>query len=305
MPQHFLTVDHWDRAQLERTLDLARTLKSEARARRYRTSHAGQTLGLIFHKPSLRTRVSFETAMYQLGGSAITLTDQEIGINSREPVQDVARVLSGYASAIVIRTFAHALPENLAKWASVPVINALTDLSHPCQILGDLLTAYERGMSLDGLRVAFIGDGNNVANSWIEAAARFPLDLRIACPEGYDPDAATLARARAAGARVTIVRAPHEAADGAHVLYTDVWASMGQEKEREARARAFARYQINASLLSAAHTDAIVMHCLPAHRGEEITDDVIEGRQSVVFEEAENRLHIQRAILATVMPPSA
>jgi ornithine carbamoyltransferase len=243
--------------------------------------------------------------MYQLGGGAITLTDAEIGINSREPVQDVARVMSGYVSGIVIRTFAHSLPADLARWGSVPVINALTDLSHPCQILGDLLTAYERGMSLDGLAVAFIGDGNNVANSWIEAAARFALDLRIACPEGYDPDAATLARARAAGARVSIVRSPREAADGAHVLYTDVWASMGQEKERAARARVFQGYQINAQIVGAARPDAIVMHCLPAHRGEEITDDVMESPQSVVFEEAENRLHIQRAILATAIPPSA
>jgi ornithine carbamoyltransferase len=301
----FLTVDAWDRPELDRVLKLAQTLKAEAHAGRVRTTHAGQTVALVFHKPSLRTRVSFEVAINQLGGRAVYLTDAEIGVGSREPVEDVARVLSGYVKGIVVRTFAHRLIEDLAKWATIPVINALTDLSHPCQILGDLLTALERGFALDGLAAAFIGDGNNVANSWIEAAARYRLDLRIACPEGYDPDASTLARARSAGAHVRVVREPAEAAEGAQVLYTDVWASMGQEAEREARAKAFRGYQVNADLLRRARGDAIVMHCLPAHRGDEITAEVMEGAHSVVFDEAENRLHVQRAILATLLPPTA
>lgn len=299
---HFLRVDDWDRARLAAALHLAQTLKAEAHRGIARTSHAGQSVALVFHKPSLRTRVSFEVALTQLGARGIYLTDAEIGLHSREPVQDVARVLSRYVNAIVIRTFAHQTVVDLARWAGVPVINALTDVSHPCQILGDLLTAIEAGFALDGLVVAFIGDGNNVANSWIEASARFALDLRIACPQGDLPDAATLARARAAGAQVRVVHDPRDAVDGAHVLYTDVWASMGHEAEKAERAARFRGFTIDRALLARARPDAIVMHCLPAHRGEEITDEVIEGAQSVVFDEAENRLHVQRAVLSMLLP---
>ncbi len=302
---HFLCVDDWDRARLADALNLAQTLKAEAHRGVVRRSHAGQSVALVFHKPSLRTRVSFEVALAQLGAKGIYLTDGEIGINSREPVQDVGRVLARYVDAIVIRTFAHQNVVDLARWSSVPVINALTDLSHPCQILGDLLTVVESGFALDGLKVAFIGDGNNVANSWVEASARFALDLRIACPAGDQPDEATLARARAAGAAVRVVHDPREAADGAQVLYTDVWASMGQEAEKAARAQRFQGFTIDNALLGVAAPDAVVMHCLPAHRGEEITDEVMEGPQSVVFNQAENRLHVQRAVLAMVMAPTA
>lgn len=302
---HFLCVDDWDRARLAEALNLAQTLKAEAHRGIVRTTHAGQSVALVFHKPSLRTRVSFEVALTQLGAKGIYLTDAEIGINSREPVQDVGRVLARYVDAVVIRTFAHQNVVDLARWSDVPVINALTDLSHPCQILGDLLTAVECGFALDGLSVAFIGDGNNVANSWIEASARFAIDLRIACPVGDQPDAATLERARAAGAAVRVVHDPREAAEGAQILYTDVWASMGQESEKAARAERFRGFVIDDELVKLAAADAVVMHCLPAHRGEEITDAVIEGPRSVVFPQAENRLHVQRAILALVMPHTA
>ncbi len=301
-PSHFLCIDDWSRARLDDALALAATLKAEAKHGVRRATHAGQSVALVFHKPSLRTRVSFEVALAQLGARGIYLTDAEIGLHSREPVEDVARVLSRYVQAVVIRTFAQQTVDDLARCGSVPVINALTDLSHPCQILGDLFTAREAGFTLDGLAVAFIGDGNNVANSWIEASARFALDLRIACPVGDEPDPATLARARAAGAQVRVLHDPREAVEGAHVLYTDVWASMGQEAEKATRAARFAGFTIDETLVARARRDAIVMHCLPAHRGEEISAAVMEGARSVVFDEAENRLHVQRAVLALLLP---
>jgi len=217
-------------------------------------------------------------------------------------VQDVARVLSGYVDGIMIRTFDHQLAVGLARHASVPVINGLTDWLHPCQILADLFTLHERGRNLDRIIVTYVGDGNNVANSWIEAAGLFGLTIRIACPEGYDPDRNLIAQVETSGAgRVEIHRSPMEAAAGADVLYTDVWASMGQEAEREKRLPVFQGYQINAGLLARAKPDALVLHCLPAHRGEEITEDVIEGPRSVVFDEAENRLHLQKAVIYELM----
>jgi ornithine carbamoyltransferase len=298
MKRDFLSFADLTRADADRWFRTAIRLKADLRAGRAHRELAGKTLGLIFHKPSLRTRVSFEVAMTQLGGSSIFITDKEIGMGSREPVQDVARVLSGYVDGIMVRTFDHQIAVNLARHASVPVINGLTDWLHPCQILADLLTMLEHGLDLDRATVAFIGDGNNVANSWIEAASLYGLTLRIACPEGYDPDPNLVAQGRASGrGRVAIVRSAAEAADGADVLYTDVWASMGQEAEREKRLLVFRPFQVDTGILNRAKPNAIVLHCLPAHRGEEITEEVIEGPHAAVFPQAENRLHAQKAVL--------
>jgi len=294
------------RNEADRLFATAVRLKADLRAGRRHQELAQRTLALIFHKPSLRTRVSFEVAMTQLGGAALFITEKEIGMGSREPVQDVARVLSGYVDGIMIRTFDHQLAADLARHAAIPVVNGLTDWLHPCQILADLLTMKERGIDLDRAVVAFIGDGNNVANSWIEAATLYGLTIRISCPEGYDPDPALVAKVKSQGpGRAVIVRSPAEAAEGADVLYTDVWASMGQEAEREKRLPIFRPYQINGDLLRRAKKTAIVLHCLPAHRGEEITDEAIEGPQSAVFQEAENRLHVQKAVLFELMAGSA
>jgi ornithine carbamoyltransferase len=298
MKRDLLSFADLTRADADRLFKTALRLKADLRAGRRHEELAGRTLALIFHKPSLRTRVSFEVAMTQLGGESIFITDREIGMGSREPVQDVARVLSGYVDGIMIRTFDHQIAVNLARYATVPVVNGLTDWLHPCQILADMLTMLERGLNLDRATVAYIGDGNNVANSWIEAAGLYGLSLRIACPEGYDPDPNLVAQVNESGkGTVTIVRSPAEAADGADVLYTDVWASMGQEAEREKRLPIFRPYQINAELLRRAKPKALVLHCLPAHRGEEITEDMIEGPNSAVFDQAENRLHVQKGVL--------
>jgi ornithine carbamoyltransferase len=298
MKRDLLSFDDLTRAQADRLFATAARLKADLRAGRAHQELEHRTLALIFHKPSLRTRLSFEVAMTQLGGSSIFITDREIGIGSREPVADVARVLSGYVDGVMIRTFEHDLAVGLAKHAGVPVINGLTDWLHPCQILADLFTLVERGFDLDAITVAYIGDGNNVANSWIEAAMLYGLEVRVACPEGYEPDPKLIARvARSGRGKAHVLRSPSEAAAGAHVLYTDVWASMGQEAEREKRLPVFRSYQVNAALLAKAAPTAVVMHCLPAHRGEEITDEVMEGRRSIVFPEAENRMHLQKAIL--------
>jgi len=259
---------------------------------------AGKSLAMIFQKASTRTRVSFEVGMTRLGGHALFLAPSGTQIGRGEPVADTARVLSRYVDAVMIRTFSHSTAEELAVAASVPVINGLTDEHHPCQVLADLMTAQERGFDLRTMRVAFIGDGNNVANSWVEAAHLLGFSLRLACPQGYDPSPSIRREASATGrGDVRIVRDPAEAARDADILYTDVWTSMGQERERKKRLRAFRGFRIDEDLLRAARRKAIVMHCLPAHRGEEITDAVIEGPQSAVFDEAENRLHIQMAIL--------
>ena len=306
MKRDILSFSDLTRPDVDRLFRVADRLKADLRAGRAHDELARKTLALVFHKPSLRTRLSFEVAMTQLGGTSVFITDREIGMGSREPVQDVARVLSGYVDGIMIRTFDHQLAVGLARHASVPVINGLTDWLHPCQILADLFTLHERGRNLDRIVVTYVGDGNNVANSWIEAAGLFGLTVRIACPEGYDPDRNLIAQVETSGAgRVEIHRSPAEAASGADVLYTDVWASMGQEAEREKRLPIFQGYQINAALLARAKPDALVLHCLPAHRGEEITEDVIEGPKSVVFDEAENRLHLQKAILHELMASAA
>ncbi len=264
----------------------------------------GRVLGMIFEKASTRTRVSFEVGMYELGGHAVYLSPQGSQIGRGEPVRDTARVLGGYCHAIMIRTFGQERLRELAEYSPVPVVNGLTDESHPCQVLTDLFTVWERlgpaAIEPGGGRFAWIGDGNNMAHSWIEAAALLGLDLVIACPEGYDPDAALLARARAAAhprARIEVVRDPRAAARGATVVSTDVWASMGAEDEAQKRAHAFAGFCVDEALMSAADSRAVVLHCLPAHRGEEITDGVMEGPQSAIFQQAENRLHAQKAAL--------
>jgi ornithine carbamoyltransferase len=298
MKRDLLSFADLTRPEADRLFAIAARLKADLRAGRPHRELDQKTLALIFHKPSLRTRLSFEVAMTQLGGASVFITDREIGIGSREPVQDVARVLSGYVDGIMIRTFDHQLAVGLARHASVPVINGLTDWLHPCQILADLFTMIERRIDLDRAVVAYVGDGNNVANSWIEAAALYGCTVRIACPEGYDPDAALVARVESSGpGRVEIHRSPAAAAEGADVLYTDVWASMGQESEREKRLPDFRPFQIDAALVARAKPGATVLHCLPAHRGEEITEDVIEGPRSAVFDQAENRLHVQKAVL--------
>jgi len=293
----FLAIPDYSREELIALFELAENMRSgEFREKPL----AGKSLAMIFMKASTRTRVSFEVGAWQLGGHALFLSPRDVQLGRGEPIADTARVLSRYVDGIMIRTFAHAEVEELAEHASVPVINGLTDLLHPCQILADLLTVRQHLGSIDSRRIAWIGDGNNMANSWINAAYRLGFDLTLACPEGYDPDAAILERARAGG-NVRVVRDPAEAVEGADVVNTDVWASMGQEEEQAVREKAFRGYIVDDALMSRAQQDAIFMHCLPAHRGEEVAASVIDGPQSVVWDEAENRLHVQKAIMANLM----
>ncbi|MCX5752552.1 MAG: ornithine carbamoyltransferase [Candidatus Krumholzibacteria bacterium] len=300
----FLSMRDYSREELDAILKLCAEQKPLARAFRLPQSHPGRVLACIFHKPSLRTRLSFEIAIRQLGGSSLFITDAEIKIGSREAPKDVAKVLSRYVDGIMIRTFDQGLVEDLARYADVPVINGLTDLLHPCQVLGDVFTAVERFGSIEGKKVVFVGDGNNVARSWLEAAAKFGFKFVLAAPEGFQIDDSFVASVRAGRAATEYewVADPREAVRGADVVYADVWTSMGQEAEKERRLKAFKSYQINDDLMKLAGRGAIFMHCLPAHRGEEVTDSVIDGPQSVVYEEAENRLHIQRAIIALLVP---
>ena len=296
----FISIADTDRAKMEELFSLAAELK---RTRGRRSDLDGKTVALIFHKASLRTRQSFEVGVYELGGHPMYVTDAEIKMGERESIFDIGKVLSRYVHGIVIRTFAHSNATGLAEAADVPVINGLTDLLHPCQVMGDLLTCIERDKSLDHMVVAFVGDGNNVANSWVNAAGNLPFTLRIAGPSDHEPDEGLLAAARAKGANVSVMDDPLEAVSGADVVYTDVWTSMGQEGEAEERRKRFRPYQVNDGLLSRAARDAIVLHCLPAHRGEEITDSVMDGPQSAVFDQAENRLHAQKAIMIDLMGP--
>ena len=293
----FLEIGDLDVVQLGRVLDVAAKLK----AGEY-TEHplAGQTLAMIFTKSSTRTRVSFEAGMFQLGGHALFLSSRDIQLGRGEPIEDTARVLSGYVNGIMIRTFDHGDVQQLAEHASIPVINGLTDLLHPCQVLSDLLTVREHLGSWEGRVFAWIGDGNNMANSWLNAVALLGFELRLACPEGFEPDHAIFERASAT-ARVLITEDPDEAVEGAHVINTDVWASMGQEAEADARRLAFKGYTVDADLMAKTAADAIFLHCLPAHRGEEVTDEVIEGPQSRVFQQAENRLHAQKGLMVELM----
>jgi len=293
----FLAIPDFSADELRAVLDRAARLKSG----KDKSKLAGKSLAMIFRKSSTRTRVSFEVAMTQLGGHAIFLSDRDSQIGRGETVSDTAGVLSRYVDGITIRTFAHSEVEELAEHASVPVINALTDLLHPCQVMADLQTvAEEFGSDFAARKVAWIGDGNNMANSWINGAYRLGYELRLACPEGYDPDPTILARAQKV-AKVTLTRDPAEAAAGADVVTTDVWASMGQEEEMAVRARAFAGFVVDDAIMEAADESAIFLHCLPAHRGEEVTASVIDGPRSRIFDEAENRLHAQKAILLELM----
>lgn len=294
----FLAIPDFTRGELEATLELAARMKRGDYTRR---PLADQSLALIFAKSSTRTRVSFEVGARQLGAQPIFLSSRDIQLGRGEPIRDTARVLSRYVDGIMIRTFAQEDVEELARFASIPVVNGLTDLLHPCQIMADLMTIQENfDAPLADIAVAWIGDGNNMANSWLNAAYRFGFELRVATPQGYRPDTATLERARAA-TNVVLTDDPAEAAAGAHVINTDVWASMGQEEEAEERARAFAGYCVDDALMATAHSDAIFLHCLPAHRGEEVTASVLEGPRSRVFDQAENRLHVQKAILTRLM----
>jgi ornithine carbamoyltransferase len=287
--------------ELAHVLETARALKDDGP----QSLLAGKALALVFEKPSLRTRVSFDVAMRQLGGDSIYLSPAEVGLGTREPVEDVARVLGRYVDCIAARTFAHETVEELARWAEVPVINALSDGEHPCQALADVLTIEEKKGQLAGVSVAFVGDGNNTARSLCLAAAMSGMEFRFASPEGYGLPEATVARAqelaRGSGGEIACLRGPEEAAKGADVVYTDVWTSMGQEEESAARREAFQGYQVDARMMSLAAPEAIFMHDLPAHRGEEVSAEVIEGRQSVVFDQAENRLHAQKAVLALIL----
>jgi ornithine carbamoyltransferase len=284
---------------------LAKELKDEWRGGGNKPVLVGKTLGMIFQKPSLRTRVSFEMGMAHLGGRAMYLSPQEIQLGQRESIADVARVLSRYVHGIMARVFAQADVEALAAHASVPVINGLSDFVHPCQALSDLFTIYERRGTLKGVTLAYVGDGNNVANSLLLAGSRVGMEIRVATPAGHEPDGQIVSDARKwardAGGDVVLDVDPRSAVRGADVVYTDVWTSMGQEAERETRLRLFRGYQVNQELLAMAKPDALVMHCLPAHRGEEITDEVIDGPQSIVFHQAENRMHLQKAILVSLL----
>jgi ornithine carbamoyltransferase len=293
----FLAIPDFTRPELVALFELAeRMRRGDYTARPL----AGKSLAMIFMKSSTRTRVSFEVGAFQLGGHAVFMSPRDVQLGRGEPIADTARVLSRYVHGIMIRTFAHSDVEELARYATVPVINGLTDWLHPCQVLADVLTVRQALGGWDGKVVAWVGDGNNMANSWINAAYRLGFALRLACPEGYDPDPALVRRAQES-ADVRVVRDPAEAVEGAHVVNTDVWASMGQEEEQAAREEAFAGYTVDAPLMARAAREAIFLHCLPAHRGEEVSADVIDGPQSRVWDEAENRLHIQKAIMAVLM----
>ncbi len=303
--QHFLTTANFSAAELWAFLNKAKELKAELRAGGNAPILKGKILGMIFQKPSLRTRVSFEVGMLQLGGEAIYLSPAEIGLGKRESVPDIARVMSGYVDGVMARVFDHAHIVQLAEYGSVPVINGLSDYSHPCQALADIFTIWEHFGRIEGLKVTFVGDGNNVANSLGITAAKLGAHFSIATPRGYELSQQSLAEIQSAaqegGVTVTTSNDPAEAVSGADVIYTDVWTSMGQEEETQQRLKVFPPYQINGALVAKAKPTAIVMHCLPAHRGEEITDEVADGPQSLLFPQAENRLHAQKGILAMLL----
>ena len=305
MTPHLLAIHDLSRETVLALFKEAEELKAMRRRALSAQRLSGKTLGLFFEKPSTRTRVSFETGMNQLGGQSIFLSAQDIQMRRGETVADTARVLSRYLDGLVIRCYEHHAVEEWARNATIPVINGLTDMHHPCQVLSDLFTIREKKRRWKGVKIAYVGDGNNVANSLIEGAAVMGMAISVACPHGYEPDASIVEWARACaertGAAIELVRDPFVAVKGADVLYTDVWTSMGQEKEQARRIKMLMAYQLNGKLLAAAHPDAIVMHCLPAHRGQEITADVLDGPQSVVLDQAENRLHVQKAILIRLL----
>ena len=298
--KHLLKLSDLSREEILEVLNLADQLKYERKNGIEHHHLKGKTLGMIFQKSSTRTRVSFEVGMYQLGGSALFLSDRDLQIGRGEPIQDTARVLSRYLDGIMIRTFKQSDVETLAQYATIPVINGLTDYAHPCQILADLMTIRERQTALPGLKAAWIGDGNNVCNSLIVAALTCGMKIHVATPKGYEPDKGILERA-ASDKNFLLTTDPREAAEGADVVFTDVWASMGQESEASDRRKVFDGFQVNAGLMALAAKGAMVQHCLPAHRGEEITAEVFEAHASEIFDEAENRLHVQKAVMALLM----
>jgi len=302
MKKDFLHITDLTTPEVWELFDLTKKLKSDLKAGREYLPLKGKTLAMIFAKPSARTRISFETGMTQLGGHAIYLGPNDIGIGKREAVKDIARMIARYDDIIMARLFAHAHILELAQYAPVPVINGLTDYNHPCQVMADIFTVLEHRGNLDNLKVTFVGDGNNVVNSWLELAMRLPLHFVLACPPEYEPNNDLLIEAQKGGlSTVEISHKPYEAVQNADVIYTDVWVSMGQETEVEKRQRDFSGFQVDMNLVHAAKPDVLVMHCLPAHRGEEITDEVMESPHSIVFDEAENRMHVQKAIIHKLM----
>ncbi|MDU0457159.1 MAG: ornithine carbamoyltransferase [Geobacteraceae bacterium] len=302
MARHFLALHDFSEIELYGMLTLARELKEKQKQGVPHKLLDGKTVALIFEKASTRTRVSFEVGVFQLGGHGLFISSANSQMGRGEPIKDTARVMARYCDGVMIRTFGQEIVDEFARYSDVPVINGLTDMFHPCQIMADLMTVIEQKRTYEGLVFAWVGDGNNMANTWIEAAAIFGFELRLACPKGYEPDAAVMAWAMAkAPGKITLTPDPKVAVAGADVINTDVWASMGQEAEQKIREQAFAGYCLDDALVSLAKPDCIVLHCLPAHRGEEISDSVIEGKHSVVWDEAENRLHVQKAIMATLI----
>ena len=298
MKRDFISILDWTSEEIRSNLDFAVELKHKTEEGKCPQLLHGKTFGLFFHKPSLRTRISFEVGITQLGGTAIVLTEQDFKIGERETVSDVARVMSRYVDCILIRTFSHQMVLDLSKHATVPVVNMLTDFNHPCQLMSDMLTIKEKMGRIDDVRIAYLGDSNNMTNSWLNIAARIPLDLRIGTSPETLPDMVLVSKIQEIGiSSIKVTHSATEAVDGAEVLYTDVWASMGEKDKIAERERLLKEFQINSRLLQHAEKNALVLHCLPAEREKEITDEVIESRQSVVFDQAENRLHAQKAIL--------
>lgn len=300
MKRDLLSVYDLEKDDFEEIFKRSGSLKKMLAEGRSCSSLKGKTLGMIFEKSSTRTRISFEVSIYQLGGMAIFLSTRDIHLGRGETIADTARIMSGYLDGVMIRTFSQKSVDEFARYATIPVINGLTDLLHPCQILSDLFTIIEKNGSYEGIKIAYVGDGNNIANSWINAASKLPFQLALACPEEYKPDEYILKRGMTEG-NVTLYQDPFDAVADADVVYTDVWTSMGKEDERMKRASVLKGYQVNTELISHAKDNVIIMHCLPAHRGEEITAEVIDGPRSVVFDQAENRLHVQKAILEILM----
>lgn len=302
MKRDFLHITDFTREEIDEVLELAARLKKEKKEGKPHPLLQGKTLVMIFQKPSARTRVSFETGMYQLGGYALFLSPADIGMGKRETTADIARLFTRYNDIIMARVFDHQHILDLGKYAAIPVINGLTDFNHPCQVMADIFTVLEHRGHLKDLKVVFLGDGNNVAHSWLHLAQRIPMEVIIACPEGFEPNEDVVRKTQETGlSSVSVSHDPHSAATGADVIYTDVWASMGQEEEAAERKKTFKPFQVNTELMSAAGDQAYFMHCLPAYRGDEVTDEVIDGPQSIVFDEAENRMHVQKAIMVYLM----
>ena len=301
MKRHFLALHDFNEVELYAMLLHARELKAQQKQGVPHRLLDGKSVALIFEKSSTRTRISFEVGVYQLGGQPLFISSTTSQMGRGEPIKDTARTIARYCDGVMIRTYGQEIVEEFAAYSSVPIINGLTDKFHPCQIMADIMTVMEHKGNYEGLKYAWIGDGNNMANTWIEAAAIFGFELRLACPKGYEPDAGVLAWARGKGAKLLLTTDPKEAVAGADVVNTDVWASMGQEAEQKDREKAFSGYCLDDALLGLARPDCLVLHCLPAHRGEEISESVLEGKNSVVWDEAENRLHVQKAIMASLI----